>query len=213
MSWAEWFVLSGIFILGAMSPGPSLAVVVRHSLVGGRAAGLAAAVAHGLGIGIYAALSVVGIGALMRAWPGVVLWVQWMGAVFLLYLAYSAGRSAWRVRQGVVEPPATALQQRQAWRDGFLIAFLNPKVALFFVALFTQFLSPEHDLWTKAAVAVLAMSIDTLWYVCVAFLLSATVARQRFFAWRVWIEAGFALLLLLIAVPILVQVIRGITVI
>ncbi len=54
MTWATWLAVVSICALGAMSPGPSLAVVLRHTVQGGRRAGSLAAVTHGLGVGLYA---------------------------------------------------------------------------------------------------------------------------------------------------------------
>jgi len=202
LQWSEWLTLAGIFLLGAMSPGPSLAIIVKHSVFGGRQQGMIAALAHGLGIGIYAALSVIGIASIMVAVPALGSIIQAAGALFLLYLATQAGRSALRPAPATLPEPTTS---GKAWRDGFLIAFLNPKVPLFFVALFSQFFEADNALGTKGLIALLAMSIDTLWYLLVALLLSATATRQKFLTFRPWIEGTFAILLALLALRMLWQ--------
>ena len=198
--WTDWLSLAGICLLGAMSPGPSLAVIVRHSVHGGRREGIIAAWAHGAGIGLYALLSVLGIAALLLAAPGLLWGLQAGGALFLLYLAWQAGRSA---LSDSIPTSSPALSGRQAWRDGFLMAFLNPKTGLFFIALFSQFVVPGQDLLSKGGMALLAMGIDGLWYTLVALLLSATVARQRFLDYRRYLEGLFALLLAVLALRML----------
>lgn len=203
LQWTDWLTLAGIFVLGAMSPGPSLAVVVRHSVFGGRRDGMAAALAHGLGIGVYAGFSVVGIAALMLAWPAAVSLLQLVGAGFLLYLATQAARSALASERAAAFPDAG--RTARAWRDGFLIAFLNPKVALFFIALFSQFIEPGHGAITKGLIALMAMGIDTVWYLLVAVALSTTVARERFLGLRPWIEGVFAVLLAALAIRMIWQ--------
>lgn len=201
LQWSQWLTLLGVFMLGAMLPGASLAVIARHGLVNGRAAGLSAAVAHGLGIGIYSGLAVFSIGVVMLNWPGAIIAVQVAGAFFLLYLAWQALRSAWGTEAATVEPGLRGTHH--AWRDGFLIAFLNPKVGVFFIAVFSQFLEPGHSVTTKALIALLAGAVDTLWYILVVLLLSTAVARARYLALRRWLEAAFALLLILVASQIL----------
>ena len=198
--WSDWLILSGICLLGAMSPGPSLAVIVRHSIHGGRRQGIIAAWSHGLGIGLYALLSVLGIAALLLAAPGLLWGLQLAGAVFLLYLAWRAGRSALLAN----EPPVTTAASGQlAGRDGFLMAFLNPKTGLFFIALFSQFVVPEQSLPVKSAMALLALVIDALWYTTVAVLLSTAMVRQRFLDFRRYLEGLFALLLTALAMRML----------
>ena len=51
---SQWALLASVFTLGAMSPGPSLAVVLRNTMVGGRSQGVSTGIGHGLGFGIYA---------------------------------------------------------------------------------------------------------------------------------------------------------------
>ncbi|MCP4984376.1 MAG: LysE family transporter, partial [Gammaproteobacteria bacterium] len=58
------------------------------------------------------------------------------------------------------------------WQSGFLVAFLNPKVALFFIALFSQFINPESSVTDKVIVTLTAGCIDAVWYISVALMLS-----------------------------------------
>lgn len=58
------------------------------------------------------------------------------------------------------------------WRDGFLIAFLNPKLAIFFLALFSQFVSADATMTQKVIMVSTVGIIDALWYVVVSFLIS-----------------------------------------
>jgi len=199
LQWSDWLALAGIFILGAMSPGPSLAIIIKHSLYGGRAQGMIAALSHGLGIGLYAALSMLGIASVMAAAPWLITLLQLAGAGFLLYLAFLSLRSALRKSSETLPVEQTSSNHALAWREGFLIAFLNPKVPLFFVALFSQFLSPEQSPLTKVLVASMAMGIDTFWYLLVAFILSNPKSRHFFMKMRQTIDFIFGLLLLFVA--------------
>ena len=69
MSVSQWWPLALVCLLGAMSPGPSLAIVVRHTVTSGTRAGVICAFAHGFGIFLWAALMVSGLGALLLAQP------------------------------------------------------------------------------------------------------------------------------------------------
>ncbi len=90
MSFSQWWPLALVCLLGAMSPGPSLAVVVRHSVRGGALVGGLCAVTHGIGIFLWAMLMVSGLGALLVAQPAWFDAIRALGALFLLYLGARA---------------------------------------------------------------------------------------------------------------------------
>ena len=79
-----WLSMSAICILGAMSPGPSLAVVVQNTLAGGRAQGVVAALSHGVGIIIWALLTAGGIGLLIAQQPALFDGMRYGGAILLV---------------------------------------------------------------------------------------------------------------------------------
>ena len=86
MTLFTWLSLALVCLLGAMSPGPSLAIVVRHSVISGTRAGVICALSHGFGIFLWAALMVSGLGALLLAQPTWFDGLRVLGAGFLLYL-------------------------------------------------------------------------------------------------------------------------------
>ena len=67
----------------------------------------------------------------------------------------------------------------QGFGEGFAIAFFNPKIALFLVAVLAQVLQPDMSLASKAAVGLLGMVIDTAWYLVVALVLTGTPWLDR----------------------------------
>ena len=201
MNLTTWLAVVSICALGAMSPGPSLAVVLRHTLAGGRRHGLAAALAHALGIGFYALACISGLAYLIIASPGLFQLLQWGGAIYLLWLG----------GKGLRAKPAAQLEWEEhagsgnAARDGFLVVFLNPKIAVFFIALFSQVISPDSSLPAKLLYAGTAMVIDGAWYVIVAWGFS----NPRWLPWlqarSVWLERLFGLILIALALRLLWQ--------
>ena len=83
MALSLWLSLALVCMMGAMSPGPSLAVVLKHSLSGGMKNGMLAALSHGFGVGLYAAASLLGLGALMLQFPTVYQFLVYLGAAYL----------------------------------------------------------------------------------------------------------------------------------
>lgn len=168
---STWLSLLGVCLLGAMSPGPSLAVVLRSTLAGGRVAGLAAGLAHGLAVACYALFTVAGLSLLIARSPQLFTALQLAGAGWLIYLGTMALRSH-RGATAAAGVAGTATGPGRAAINGFLIAFLNPKLALFMLALFSQFL-PAEPSWRVYALLVATISImDALWYCLVALLFS-----------------------------------------
>ena len=76
-----------VFVLGAISPGPSLAVVLRNTLMGGRRRGVACALGHGLGFGVYAMVAVFSLIALLEAAEQALPVLRVLGALVLLVFA------------------------------------------------------------------------------------------------------------------------------
>lgn len=207
MSWSDWLSLAAVCALGAMSPGPSLAVVVRSTLAGGRAAGVVAGLAHALGIGCYALTVALGLAAIATA-PRVLIVLQVAGAAFLAWLGWQALRGDGGAFG--TEPAARdGAKLARAARDGFLIAFLNPKIALWFLALFAQFVDPGMTIQIKLAMAGLAAAIDGSWYVLAALALSTPAVLARLRRHARWIDRLFGVLLLALAMRLAVALAIG----
>ena len=154
-----------MFILGATSPGPSLAVVLRNTMIGGRSRGIACAVGNGIGFGFYAVTVVFGLVAIMESNPDLFTILQILGGIFLLYLGIEIIRS----EEKEIEHSEG---KREGFMEGFFIAFLNPKIAVFMLAVLSSVLDPSMSSDTKWVIAVMGMTIDTAWYVLVALVLS-----------------------------------------
>jgi len=157
-------------MLGAMSPGPSLAVVAKHSLAGGRLHGVVTSWAHAFGVGFYALLTLLGLAVVLKQSPTVFSVITYAGAAYLAYLGVNALRS----RGGVAAKLAAGKQVslRTAARDGLMISLLNPKLALFFIALFSQFVAVGTEITSRAVIVVTPLLVDGLWYTLIAFVLS-----------------------------------------
>ena len=81
-----WVQFALICIVGAMSPGPSMALIIRNSIKYGRVSGLLSSIGHAIGIGIYASISVVGLQLILINNIFVFNTIQFCGSVFLFIL-------------------------------------------------------------------------------------------------------------------------------
>ena len=169
MSVTLWLSVTFVCALGAMSPGPSLAVVVKNTIGNDRAHGFATAWAHAAGIGFYALLTTFGLALVITRSRPVYIAVTVIGALYLLYLGAQALRS--RASSGQA-PPGVRMGLVAAAREGFFIALLNPKVAIFILAVFSQFLRPEMTASSHLILSATVTLVDGLWYSIVALLLT-----------------------------------------
>lgn len=170
MSLAAWFPFLLICCLGAMSPGPSLAVVLKQTVNNGRGHGLAASWFHAAGVAVWAVATVSGLAVVVAQSQSLYLAITWAGAGYLAWLGICAFRAG----------PVAALDVGTSapvsmWRagtEGAVISFLNPKLAIFFIALFSQFIEKDASLSDNAIIVATATLVDGLWYTLVALVLS-----------------------------------------
>ncbi|PLW67310.1 LysE family translocator [Pseudohalioglobus lutimaris] len=202
MDIAQWLSLFSICLLGAMSPGPSLAVVINAALRGGRSHGLAAALAHGLGVGLYGLLTVVGLAVLVTRSPALFLGLQLAGAAYLVYLGIRSLRSQETLPLHAGE---VKFSSRGAAISGFLVAFLNPKLAVFMLALFAQFLNPETGPTEKAIMALTVGFTDAGWYCLMVVLVSNKAFFDSLRRSSQAIDRVFGVILILLAAVVTVR--------
>ena len=177
MTLTEWFILALACLAGASSPGPSLALLVQTIIKDGRRAGVVFGLAHGLGIFFYAFVVASGLNVALSFVPFLESFIEIAGLIFMIYLAFLMFKSSLTIGQSeeVKELKASHSISRHA-RSGFLIVFLNPKVAIFFLALFTQFLGEASSFEAKSIMVLTATVIDAGWYVLITFI----IAMPRF---------------------------------
>ena len=198
------FVLAG----GAISPGPSLAVVLRNTIAGGRARGIACSIGHGLGLGIYVFLAISGI-AILKSGGGLFsTTLDLAGGAFLIWVAISMLRASGadgKKENTSDEDELQGNENRQGFVEGFLIAIFNPKIFVFLTAIFSQFIAAGMPLSDRLIITFLALVIDTSWYIIVAISLSGTSLLEGLKKRGKLIDIIVAIILLGLAVTIFVK--------
>jgi threonine/homoserine/homoserine lactone efflux protein len=174
LAWEAIFAAGTFFFLGAISPGPSVMVVIRNTIIGGRSQGVACAIGHGIGFGIYAGSAVFGLIVLLENAPDVFLILQLIGVGLLVWYGYLMWNDDVDLGESKVSDQSQI--RKQGFIEGFSIAFFNPKIALFLVAILAQVLEPGMGMATKLVIGLLGMSIDMGWYLIVALVLTGTGA-------------------------------------
>ena len=180
--------------MGAISPGPSLAIVIRNTISGGRTQGVVTGLGHGLGLSIYALIAVMGISSLILNNHKVFNILQSIGALMLLWLGYVMITSKTKTD---IKPDEK--NYSRGFYEGFMIAFLNPKILVYFVAVFSQFMNPNLENIDRIIMAIIAGVIDTTWYVTVATIFATTSFLEKINEKKVYIDRVIGIVLITMA--------------
>ena len=171
---SAWVALATVFTLGAMSPGPSLAVVLRNTMAGGRSQGISTGIGHGIGFGIYAFLAALGIATALSANEDIEIFLKGGGVLILLWLGVTFLRHAMAgPKKDLGYDDSHGPSDRAGFAQGFSIALLNPKIMAWMLALYAPFIEADSSLETLLGMGLLGMVIDGTWYVTVATVLTA----------------------------------------
>jgi len=192
--------MSFVCAMGAISPGPSLAVVLRNTISGGRTQGVMTGIGHGIGLGIYAFIAVMGLSSLLLANKQIFNLLQWAGALVLIWLAFNM--ITYNQSDSSKEHEGSG---RRGFLEGFMIAFLNPKILVFMVAVFSQFINPDITNSGRFIMAIMAGVIDTTWYVLVAAVLAGTPIVDKLRVNAVIIDRSIGMVLLMLAILLIVR--------
>jgi len=145
-------------VLLAVTPGPNLMYLISRTLCQGRAAGMVSLAGTTTGFLFYAVAAALGLTAVFVAVPVLYDVVRGTGAAYLLWLAWDAlrphGSGGLFARRDL--PPA---RPAPLFRTGVLTSMLNPKVALFYLALFPQFVDPARGSVLEQSLILAAMQI------------------------------------------------------
>ncbi|MGV3725147.1 LysE family translocator [Hydrogenophaga sp.] len=138
----DWLLFVGAALLMALTPGPNMVYLLSRSICQGRQAGVISLMGVVAGFLVHMFTAALGLTALFMAVPMAYEILKWAGAAYLLYLAWQAvkpgARSPFEARDLPQDSP------RKLFVMGFLTNLLNPKIAVFYLAIFPQFVSPAH---------------------------------------------------------------------
>lgn len=136
------FVMTAL-VLNA-TPGADMIYTVTRTLQSGWRGGVAAALGIGAGCAVHAVAAALGLAALLASSPWAFDGIRWAGAAYLLWLAWVMLQAARQPGEPAPHAPALAQQSAvQTFAQGVLTNVLNPKVALFFLALLPQFIAAD----------------------------------------------------------------------
>ena len=164
-----------VCLLGAMSPGPSMVVVINNAIYKNRINGILTAIGHGFGIGIYAFFAVLGIGLIIKTNLFLFNTIKILSIFFLFYLGF----------QAIFSNPKMNFEKNaikfgvKSFLEGFAISILNPKILIWFLAIYSQFMSASNDYILNISLILIASSVDALWYIILVKLVTAKGVLEK----------------------------------
>ncbi len=175
MAVTQLVALGGVVLLAAMSPGPDFAIVTRNAMVSGRRAGVACSAGIAVGVLTWAVVTAMGIAGLLAASAVAFTVVKLVGAAYLVLLGV---RALLAMRRGDYTDDQRVSRDRTtgalaAFRQGLVTNLLNPKVAVFFVALLPQYLPASATVVDHLLLAGVAGGVTLTWFTVLAAVVSA----------------------------------------
>lgn len=205
----EFLTLASMHFLAMIAPGPDFALVIAQSVRQGRAAGIWIAAGIAAGLSVHILYTVLGVGALMHTLPWLLNVARALGAAYIAWIALHMMRA----KPASLDPANSGAGVPQdSVRTLFLMGFFtnatNPKVTLFFLAIFTSVVSAQTPLIVQAGYGLWMCMVNMIWFSLVATLFSGKAVRQAFLRLGHWFERLMGLLLMLFALHLIADIIR-----
>ncbi|PHX94585.1 MAG: RhtB family transporter [Acidimicrobium sp.] len=149
------FAIASVALL--VIPGPAVIYIVNRSVANGRSIGLASVLGLELGTFMHVLAATVGLSAILATSESAFNIVKYLGASYLVLVGL---RTISRQPQ-TMSTSASSMTKVQAFRQGFIINTLNPKVALFFLSFLPQFIDPD-----KSSNALQSLMLGAVFVAC-----------------------------------------------
>ena len=165
-----------VCLLGAMSPGPSMAVVIHNAIFKGRYNGILTSIGHGLGITIYATFAVLGLGLIIETNIIIFNCLKILSIIFLIFIGMKSILNTEKLnleKKDVKENTISFLQ-------GFSISIFNPKILVWFIAIYSQFMSINNELIFNIYLVLIAGIVDAFWYIFLTLAVTTASALTFF---------------------------------
>lgn len=195
------FTVAVVSLFAAISPGPDFFIVLRNSLSYSRKAGLYTAIGVSLALIVHLTYTLVGLGVLIAESPFLYKLIKYTGVAYLFYIGLSGLISSFKNSSETeikYERSVDRLPSSKALMQGFLTNLLNPKAAIFFISLFSQFIDGSTPGFVRIEYAFANWSITLSWFLFLSYLITSKGFIEKIHHFRVYIDRimGGALMLL-----------------
>tara|TARA_B100000029_G_scaffold84807_1_gene75460 strand:- start:129 stop:737 length:609 start_codon:yes stop_codon:yes gene_type:complete len=202
MTFFIWSQFAIVCIAGAMSPGPSLAIVIRNNVNFNRLAGILTSIGHGLGIGVYATLAVLGLGLILQTNQTIFMIIQIIGLVLLFLFGLM-----FIFQKNKQDKKEEKQNQINSFLQGFTIAIINPKILIWFTAVYSQFIVIDASFYFNTILVLTASLIDAIWYIIVSILVTGYGFKNLLIKKKLMIQKTTGIVLIIISLMLFYRII------
>jgi len=164
-----------ICLLGAMSPGPSMVVVINNAIFKGRYNGILTSIGHGIGIMLYATFAVLGLGLILKTNILIFNSLKILSIFFLIFIGIKLILN----NEKISFQEDNKKEKAVSFLQGFSISILNPKIFVWFIAFFSQFMN-DHNYLHNIILIITAGTVDTGWYILLTTVATSSIFRLFF---------------------------------
>ena len=165
-----------ICLLGAISPGPSMVVVISNAIFKGKYNGILTSIGHGTGIAIYATFAVLGLGFIIKTNIFIFHSLKVLSIIFLIFIGINLILN----KEKIDLTKKNTKEELVSFFQGLSISILNPKIFIWFIAFFSQFMSDSSNFLYNFILISTAGVVDTCWYIFLTTLASSSIFRLFF---------------------------------
>lgn len=195
-----------VSLLAAISPGPDFFIVLRNSLSYSRKSGLLTALGVSLALIVHLFYTLVGLGVLIAESPFLYTALKYTGVGYLFFIGASGVISSFRNSVSLdleYSKSDNQISSYKALRQGFLTNLLNPKAALFFISLFSQFIDSTTPIFLRFEYAFINWSITLCWFLFLSYLITTKGFLGKISRFRIYIDRVMGSALVLLGIKLL----------
>ncbi|PES95296.1 lysine transporter LysE [Priestia megaterium] len=200
-----------IGILSGLSPGPDFFLVMKNSLGFGRRIGIATALGVASALFVHVTYTILGFTYIIEKIPSVFIAIKIAGSLYLIWLGSHAIRS---VKQNKKQNEnglkvSTDKSVKEGFREGFICNVLNPKAALFFLSIFSQFISADTASWMRWIYGTEIIIAVGLWFTFLSTVISYQKFRDFYDKYSHWFDRCLGVILIYFAIFIVYSTIHS----
>lgn len=192
-----------IVLLAAASPGPDFALVLKNSLVHSKRSGCITALGIASAVLVHITYLILGLDVLIKKFPWIFQCVQYLGAGYLIYLGIRVWRAPIQIPNLNAGAIKTQISFKQSFLQGFLCNLLNPKAALFFMALFAGLLDEKPKTYELLFYVTEIFALVNLWFCSLSYAVTHKIILKKLFGLEKQINQLLGLVLIIAAVLII----------
>lgn len=192
---SEFLLIVGAHLLAVMSPGPDFVMITTRTLQSGKKAWFFVALGLWIGILGHSIFALFGLTYIIEQSIVIFTAIKIIGSLYLLWMAWHLLQSKKNIVEEITSDRKEFLSSWQNIKTGFLTNILNPKASLFFLAVFSQVVSPETWLFLKSLYASEMVLMTIVWFSLVAWTVDKKTVRTIYLRTKHWIDRSMGVVL------------------